>query len=56
MKAMSTLVKFVLTLAFSLMIVLIVMLFFNAFNPRYESGGWVVVLVRAIGELIKPRV
>lgn len=56
MKGISDVLKLVLALGFGLLVLLIMMGFFMAFNPQLESGGWVVTLVRAIAELLKPRI
>jgi len=56
MKAMSDILKLVLVLAFSLMVLLVMIGFFMAFNPQFEAGGWVVTLVNAIRELLIPRI
>jgi len=56
MKAMSDVLKIVLALAFGLMVLLVIFGFYMAFNPQFEAGIYVVVLVNALRELIIPRV
>ena len=56
MKAMSSVLKVVLALVFGSMVLLIIIGFYMAFNPQFEAGGYIVVLVNALRELIIPRV